>query len=128
MTFDDLEIGQVVSLGAIALDRRAIETFCTVFAPNWDVENGAPDAMVYAIWSRLEADGGKAMPQTKRLAVDALRWVRNPPPGELLRGRMTIMGKDPVGESKGVVIAQHDLLDEAGRLVFSCLTRSVIGR
>ena len=29
---------------------------------------------------------------------------------------------------KGVVIAQHDLLDEAGRLVFSCLTRSVFRR
>jgi hypothetical protein len=128
MTFDDMEIGQVVSLGAIALDRRAIELFCTTFAPDWDVANGAPDSMVYAIWSRLEADSQKELPATKRLAVDALRWVRNPPPGELLRGRMTIMGKDPVGETKGVVIAQHDLLDEAGRLVFSCLTRSVVGR
>ena len=49
------------------------------------------------------------MAQTKRLAVDALRWARNPPVGELLRGRMTIMGKDPVGEGKGIVIAQHDL-------------------
>jgi hypothetical protein len=46
----------------------------------------------------------------------------------LLRGRMTVMGKDAVGENKGVVIAQHDLLDEAGRLVFSCLTRSVFQR
>jgi acyl dehydratase len=54
--------------------------------------------------------------------------MRNPPAGELLRGRMTIMGKDAVGEGKGVVIAQHDLLDEAGRLVFSCLTRSVFAR
>ena len=27
--------------------------------------------------------------------MDALRWARNPPAGELLRGRMTIMGKDP---------------------------------
>jgi hypothetical protein len=128
MTFDDLEIGQVVSLGAIALDRRALDGFCQVFAPDWDPMNGAPDAMVYAIWSRLEADGSKNLPASKRLAVDALRWVRNPPAGELLRARMTVMGKDPVGETKGVVIAQHDLLDEAGRLVFSCLTRSVVGR
>ena len=45
-----------------------------------------------------------------------------------LRGRMTVMGKDPVGEGKGIVIAQHDLLDEAGRLVFSCLTRSIFAR
>ena len=43
-------------------------------------------------------------------------------------GRMTVMGKDPVGDDKGVVIAQHDLLDEAGRLVFSCLSRSVFRR
>ena len=41
---------------------------------------------------------------------------------------MTVMGKDPVGDGKGIVIAQHDLLDEAGRLVFSCLTRSVYAR
>ena len=81
--------------------------------------------MVYAIWSRLDAEATAGWPQTKRLGVDALRWARNPPAGELLRGRMTIMGKDPVGEGKGIVIAQHDLLDEAGRLVFSCLTRSV---
>jgi hypothetical protein len=54
--------------------------------------------------------------------------MRNPPAGELMRGRMTVMGKDPVGDEKGIVIAQHDLLDEAGRLVFSCLTRSVFSR
>jgi acyl dehydratase len=84
--------------------------------------------MVYAIWSRLEIEAGDRWAQTKRLGVDALRWARNPPAGELLRGRMTVMGMDPVGEGKGVVIAQHDLLDEAGRLVFSCLTRSVFAR
>ncbi len=41
---------------------------------------------------------------------------------------MTVMAKDAVGDSKGIVIAQHDLLDEAGRLVFSCLTRSLFAR
>ena len=66
--------------------------------------------------------------RTKTLAVDALRFSRNPPPGELLRGRMTVMGKDPVGDEKGIIIAQHDLLDEAGRLVFSCLTRTLFAR
>ena len=67
----------------------------------------------------------KQQEQTKRVATDALRFARNPSAGELLRGRMTVLGKDPVGEAKGIVLAQHDLLDEAGRLVFSCLTRSV---
>jgi hypothetical protein len=128
VSFDELHIGQVLSLGVIVLDRRALESFCELFAPGWDPEQGAPDAMVYAIWSRLEAEASKDWSQTKRLAVDALRWARNPPVGELLRGRMTIMGKDKVGEGKGVAIAQHDLLDEQGRLVFSCLTRSLFAR
>jgi len=123
--FDDIDIGQVVSLGVAVVDERALEGFCAAFAPSWRSENGAPDALLYAVWSRLDTEAAAGWPQTKRLGVDALRWMRNPLAGELLRGRMTVLAKDPVGESKGVVIAQHDLLDEAGRLVFSCLTRSV---
>lgn len=128
MRFEDLFIGQVVSLGATAVDIQGIQEFCKRFAPTWDPLKGAPEAMVYALWSRLEDEATQEWGDCKRLAVDALRWMRNPPGGELLRGRMTIMGLDPVGEGKGVVIAQHDLLDEAGRLVFSCLTRSVFAR
>ena len=127
-SFDDIAIGQVVSLGACAVEPQALETFCAAFTPGWSLERGAPDAMVYAIWAKLDAVAATDWPQTKRLGVDALRWMRNPPAGELLRGRMTVMAKDPVGEQKGIVIAQHDLLDEAGRLVFSCLTRSVFSR
>ena len=123
--FEDIEIGSVVSLGATVVDADQLETFIRFYAPGWDLDQGAPDSMVYAIWSKLDRLSASEWPQTKRLGVDALRWARNPPAGELLRGRMTIMGKDQVGESKGIVIAQHDLLDEAGRLVFSCLTRSV---
>jgi acyl dehydratase len=123
--FDEIEIGRVVSLGAAGLSPASVEAFSEAFAPGWDVSLGAPDAMVYAIWAKLDMEAARDWPQTKRLAVDALRWARNPPAGELLRGRMTVMGKDQVGEDKGLVIAQHDLLDEAGRLVFSCLTRSV---
>jgi acyl dehydratase len=123
--FEEIEVGRVVNLGATGLSQQAVEAFSEAFAPGWDLSLGAPDAMIYAAWSKLDLESSRNWPQTKRLAVDALRWARNPPPGELLRGRMTVMGKDQVGESKGIVIAQHDLLDEAGRLVFSCLTRSV---
>ena len=112
--FDDIEIGQVVSLGAMAVEAKALDAFIAAFTPGWAAERGAPDAMVYAIWAKLDAVAHTDWPQTKRLGVDALRWLRNPPAGELLRGRMTVMAKDPVGEGKGIVIAQHDLLDEAG--------------
>jgi hypothetical protein len=123
--FDEIAVGQVVSLGAAAVDAQALQSFVEAFTPGWAIERGLPDALIFAVWSKL--DGGAAVdwPQTKRVGVDALRWARNPAAGELLRGRMTILGKDPVGETKGLVLAQHDLLDEAGRLVFSCLTRSV---
>ncbi|HVM99906.1 MAG TPA: acyl dehydratase [Caulobacteraceae bacterium] len=126
--FDDIEIGQVANLGAARIDPDALAAFIEAFAPGWTADRGAPDAMIYALWSRLDAVAATDWPQTKRLGVDALRWMRNPPAGELIRGRMTIMGKDEVGENKGIVFAQHDLLDEAGRLVFSCLTRSVYAR
>jgi len=126
--FDDLWIGQVASLGAGVISEMELAAFCKTYAPHWDCADGVPDALIFVLWSRLETEASQNWPQTKRLAVDALRWSRNPPPGELLRGRLTVMGKDAVGDTKGVVIAQNDLLDEAGRLVFSCLTRSVFQR
>lgn len=126
--FEDLGVGEVVTLGACAVDADALEIFVQRFAPGWDVAYGAPDAMTYALWSRLFTDKAAGWAQSKVLAVDGLRFMRNPPAGELMRGRMTVMGKDPVGDEKGIVIAQHDLLDEAGRLIFSCLTRAVFVR
>jgi len=127
-SFHHISVGQGINLGAVSGDAAALDAFIRAFATGWASERGAPDAMIYALWSRLEEHASADWPQTKRLGVDALRWARNPPVGELLRGRMTVMGKDPVGEDKGIIIAQHDLLDEAGRLVFSCLTRSVFAR
>lgn len=126
--FEDLAVGEVIPLGACMVDNGAMEVFVERFSPGWDVSYGAPDAMVYALWSRLFADKVSGWAQSKILAVDGLRYLRNPPSGELMRGRMTVMGKDPVGDEKGIVIAQHDLLDEAGRLVFSCLTRALLAR
>jgi hypothetical protein len=126
--FDDIKVGQVISMGSMSIDRAQLEAFADAFAPGWDPVNGAPDALIYAIWSKLDLQVSSEWPMTKRLAVDALRWTRNPPAGETMRGRMTVLAKDPVGETKGIVIAQHDLLDEAGRLVFSCLTRAVFAR
>ena len=126
--FEDIHVGEVVQLGACAVDAGALEVFVERFAPGWDPAYGAPDAMVYALWSRLFADKSGGWAQSKVLAVDGLRYLRNPPAGELMRGRMTVMGKDPVGDDKGIVIASHDLLDEAGRLIFSCLTRALFVR
>lgn len=126
--YEDISVGEVVPLGACMVEEEAVAAFAERFAPGWDAAYGAPDAMVYALWSRLFTEKAGSWAQTKILAVDGLRYLRNPPPGELMRGRMTVMGKDPVGDDKGIVIASHDMLDEAGRLIFSCLTRAVFAR
>lgn len=126
--FEDIQVGQVIPLGACAVDAESLAAFIERFAPSWSAADGAPEAMIYALWRRLADEAERGMALSKVLAVDALRYVRNPPAGELLRGRMTVMGKDPVGDERGVVIAQHDLLDEDGRLVFSCLTRTLLMR
>jgi hypothetical protein len=126
--FEDLSVGEVIALGVCAADAETIQAFAERFVPGWDGEAGAPDALIYVLWNRLFAEKGRGWAQSKVLAVDGLRFLRNPPAGELLRGRMTVMGKDPVGDDKGIVIAQHDLLDEGGRLVFSCLTRGLFVR
>jgi hypothetical protein len=123
--FEDVSSGQVVGLGHAVVGQEALDAFLDVFAPEWDPSRGLPDSLVYVVWCKLDTQASAEWPQTKRVATDALRFARNPAAGELLRGRMTVLGKDPVGETKGIVLAQHDLLDEAGRLVFSCLTRSV---
>ena len=50
-----------------------LKLFVEAFTPGWAVERGAPDAMVYAIWAKLDAVAHTDWPQTKRLGVDALQ-------------------------------------------------------
>lgn len=128
-SFDDIQVGTTVSMGIQRVDAAQIALFSAAFAPTWNPAEGAPDSMVYALWARMEEDLiSKWDSFQKRLGQDALRWFRTPPAGEILRGRMTVLAKEPVGDKKGIIIAQHDVLDEDGRLVFSLLTRVTIAR
>lgn len=68
-SFDDIQVGQVISLGAAVVDGAVLASFVAAFDPEWSIDQGAPDAMTYAIWCRLEARG--EAPRGKRLGVDA---------------------------------------------------------
>src|ERR1700679_2489209 len=107
------------------LGETMMESFNATFARDRDLSEGACEPLIYPVWSSLDEAASAEWPQTKRLAVDALRWGRTPPVGDILRGRMTVMGKDAVGAGKAIVSAKHDLLDQPAGLVFSCLTRSL---
>ena len=78
--FEDIEIGQVIPLGACAVDEQAMDVFVEWFAPGWDVAYGAPDALVYALWSRLSAEkaGQWAGPRPCRSTVCGSCATRRP--------------------------------------------------
>ena len=61
--FEDIQVGQVVPMGACAVDGDALDGFIARFAPHWPASDGAPEAMVYALWRRLadEAERGRAL-------------------------------------------------------------------
>ena len=46
--FEDLEVGQVIPLGACAVDAAALELFVERFLPGWDTAYGAPEGMTMA--------------------------------------------------------------------------------
>ena len=68
-SFDDFQIGQVHSLGVAAVDAKALDAFIAAFSPGWEASRGAPDAMVYAIWSRLEIEAGDRFANAVRADV-----------------------------------------------------------
>ena len=52
--FEDLETGQVLQLGATAVDEAAIDLFVAHFAPGWDAECERMAAQIEALgWERF---------------------------------------------------------------------------
>ena len=76
--FDDIEIGQVVHFGAAAVDEAALAAFIAAFAPGWSAERGAPDAMVFALWSRLDEEAAAPGPRPSA-------WASTPCAGRATR-------------------------------------------
>ena len=77
----------MVALGSMPLSETMLENYNATFARDRDLSEGASEALVYTIWSSLDEAASAEWPQTKRLAVDALRWGRTPPVGDTLRGQ-----------------------------------------
>ena len=67
-------------------------------------------------------------PVLARLGQDALRWYKTAHAGDTLVIRLTFVSKQPIGEDRGILIAQHDVLNQAGELVMSLMTRTMVGR
>jgi acyl dehydratase len=42
--------------------------------------------------------------------------------------KITFLSKQPVNESRGILITQHDVLNQSGELVMTLMTRTVMAR
>lgn len=135
--FDDIPVGYTHTFGGAAVDADDIAVFADRFAPHLPLNPEArakphsppaPQAHVYALWSRMLWDETKDWPVLSRLGQDALRWYKTAHAGDTLTIRLTFVSKQPIGEDRGILIAQHDVLNQEGELVMSLMTRTMVGR
>jgi hypothetical protein len=136
--FDDIPIGYVHMFGAAAVDAGDLRLFVDRFAPHLPLKGSggagqdpsppAAQAHVYALWSRMLWEETKDWPVLARLGQDALRWYKTAHAGDVLSVRLTFMAKDAVSQDRGILIANHEVLNHNGELVMALMTRTVMGR
>lgn len=135
--FDDIPLGYVHVFGAAPVDAEDIAVFSARFAPHLPLNAEstpahpsppAAQAHVYALWSRMLWEETRDWPVLARLGQDALRWYKTAHAGDVLSIRLTFMSKQAIGDDRGILIAQHDVLNQDGELVMSLMTRTVVAR
>ncbi len=135
---DDIPLGYTHACGSHTLSADDIALFKQRFAPHLPLAQGeggaeaddvyAAQAHVYAVWSSLLWDETRTWPVLARLGQDALRWYRAAEPGDELRLKVTFVGKQPVNDARGILIASHEVVNQNGELVMALMTRTVMAR
>lgn len=132
--FDDIPLGYVHVFGAAALTAADIALFHEKFSPhlplNAEPEAGKPAAQahVYALWSRMLWEETKEWPVLARLGQDAMRWYKTAQAGDVLGVRLEFVSKQIVADDRGIVITQHEVMNQKGELVMALMTRTVMAR
>jgi acyl dehydratase len=134
--FDDIPVGYVHQFGAAKVDAADLELFKDRFAPYLPLTADgaktstppAAQAHVFALWSRMLWEETHDWPILARLGQDALRWYKTAHAGDVLSMRLTFMSKQPIDDTRGIMIAQHDVLNQGGELVMTLMSRTVIAR
>ena len=136
--FDEITTGDTHAFGSAKLTTDDIEIFHDRFAPHLPREPRAQDlsergrpaaqAHIYALWARMLFEETDPWPIFARLGQDAIRHYKSAYAGDELTVRLTLMTKDEVGHDRGIIVTQHDVLNQDGELVMSLLTRTVLGK
>ncbi|MGE0046228.1 MAG: hypothetical protein AB7J28_06190 [Hyphomonadaceae bacterium] len=132
--FDDIPVGYIHVFGAAAVTAEDIALFHERFSPHLpltdEAQTGKPAAQahVYALWSRMLWEETKTWPVIARLGQDALRWYKTAQAGDTLSVRLEFLSKQPVGADRGILITNHEVLNQKGELVMALMTRTVMAR
>ena len=134
--FDDIPVGHVHQFGAAKVDADDLALFQARFAPYLPLKaDGDPatsppaaQAHVFALWSRMLWEETKDWPVLARLGQDAVRWYKTAHAGDVLTMKITFMSKQPINDTRGILITQHDVLNQSGELVMTLMTRTVMSR
>lgn len=134
--FDDIPLGYTHAFGHAAVTEDDIAIFKERFAPHLPLASEseaqtkalASQAHIYGLWSRMLWDETKDWPVLARLGQDALRWYRTAAAGDTLSLRVTFVSKQPVSDTRGILIASHEVLNQDGELVMALMTRTVMAR
>lgn len=131
---DDIPIGYVHVFGAAPIEREDIALFEQRFGPalpmrmDENSQGAAPQALIYAIWTRLIWSETCDWPVTARFGQDALRWIGWARAGDVLSVRLSIKAKQIVSEARGMLFAQHEVINQEGGLILSLMTRTELFR
>ena len=135
--FEDIREGSTHTFGRAELTAGDIIAFTERFAPYLPLRDEAPphprgapapQALVYAIWSRLLFEATRDWPVRARLGQDAIRWYRTAHAGDVLSVTLTFVGKDDCAADYGLLITQHDVVDTDGNLILSLMTRTLMNK
>lgn len=124
--FEDFQVGDVHELGSQRISEAEIRSFAHRYDPQ-PIHLGLPGVpviasgwQVAATFMRLYVDSvisGSAAEVSP--GIDELRWLRPVRPGDLLVGRMTVLGTTPslTRADCGIVRQRGELADDSGRPV-----------
>ncbi len=141
--FEDLIEGQVFDLGSHTVTADEIIDFATRYDPQpFHVDPEAARESFYggliasgwhtaSIYMRLLVDGmlnnsaGMGSP-----GVDELRWLKPVKPGDVLKGRFTVVEARPSRSrgSMGIVRGKGELVNQADEIVMSIISLGLFGR
>jgi acyl dehydratase len=122
--FEDIVVGRTWEFGAAKVTAEDVALFHERFAPT--MQDKAPEA-------GREANGPRAAEShvyaiLQRQAQDALRFYKAVYAGDVLSVRMAFAATEDRGPQGGILISEHEVMDQDGLLVMSVIMRSLLAK